>query len=331
MVMGGMKIAVIAVTGNGIGISQKLSAEFQIDIFVSSRFAGSGKYKTFKHAGDIIESVFANYDAAVFVMSLGAVVRIIAPYLHDKFHDIPIIVIDDAGRFAIPVTGGHHGANDLAGKIAATLAARAVITTASDINGIASVDSIAVKYGMSILNRENLPTVSGDMLAGDPVQVINRTGIPIPELKSSESGRKIIITYMDEQDGSALILVPRVLDLGIGFSSDATLADMLNAIESTFMKYGLLTEAVRSVSTIDIKSGNPDIKKLAESLKCPLYFYPAHELNRHAADRSVAVYRATGAYSVSNAAARISSGNGIQIVPKEIINNVTVSVFQHGH
>ncbi|WP_298277260.1 cobalamin biosynthesis protein [Ferroplasma sp.] len=331
MDMDGMRIALVAVTSNGIGISERLSREFRTDIFVSSRYAGSGKYQTFRHAGDIMESIFENYDAAIFVMSLGAVVRIIAPYLHDKFHDIPVLAIDDSARFVIPVTGGHHGANDMAGKISDILGACAVITTASDIHGIASVDSVAVKYGMAIRNRENLAPVSGDMLAGDPVQVINRTGIPVPDLPGSPSGRKIIITYMDEQDASALILVPHVLDLGIGFSSDATLTDMLNAIESTFKKFHLLMEAIRSISTIDIKSGNPDIKKLAENLECPLYFYPADELNRYASEKSAAVYRATGAYSVSNPAARISSGNGMQIVSKEIINNVTVSVFLHGH
>ena len=331
MDMDGKRIALVSVTANGMAISERLSLEFKADIFVSSRFAGTGNYKVFHHAGDITSLIFENYVAAVFIMSLGAVVRIIAPYLHDKFHDIPVLAIDDSARFVIPLTGGHHGANDMAGKIAHILGACAVITTASDLHGITAVDSVAMKYGMVIENRENLAPVSGDMLAGDPVQVINRAGVSVPELQGSSSGRKIIITYMDEQDDSALILVPQVLDLGIGFSSDATLKDMLKAIESTFKKFHLLMEAIRSISTIDIKSGNPDIKKLSENLKCPLHFYPARELNRHASEKSNAVYMATGAYSVSNAAARISSGNGMQIVSKEIINNVTVSVFLDGH
>lgn len=325
------KIAIIAITSGGIEIAKRLSGEFPADIYVNTRYSDHGQFKVFNHLKEVIPSIFREYRGAVFIMSLGAVVRIIAPYLDDKFHDIPVIVIDDLGKFVIPVISGHHGANALSLKISRILGGEAVLTTASDINGINSVDSVATRYGLTILNRENLAVVSGDMLAGLPVQVINKTPMIIPELEGSDRGRKIIITYMEETDSSALVLVPRLLDIGIGFSTDATLSDMSSAIDILFRKYHLYKEAIRSISTIDLKSSNRDIHKLAEDLNCPLYFYRAGELNLHASEKSDIVFRATGAYSVSNAAARISSKNGMPVITKEIINNVTVSVFLNGH
>ncbi len=329
--MQGIRIAIIAITHNGFDISSKISTEFDAKIFINKRLNNYTIFESFDHVKDIAKYVFENFDAVIFIMALGAVVRIIAPYLKDKFHDIPVIVIDDAGRFVIPVISGHHGANELAVKIAGILKATAVITTATDVHGIISIDAIATKYKMAILCRENLAPVSGDMLAGHPVDIINRTSISIPELSGSGKGKKIIITYKKEHENHDLILVPPVLDLGMGFSSDAVLSDMLYAIEYTFKKFDLYMEAIKSISTIDIKSGSTEIKKLAEKLKCPLYFYSAENLNMYSTEKSEVVYRATGAYSVSNAAARITSQNGIPVVSKEIINNVTVSVFLNEH
>ena len=257
------KIAIVAITSGGIEIAKRLSIEFPVDIYVNWRYSDYSQFKSFNHLNEVISTIFKEYKGAVFIMSLGAVVRIIAPYLDDKFHDIPVIVIDDLGKFVIPVISGHHGANSLSLEISKILKAEAVLTTASDINGIISVDSVVAKYGLTILNRENLAVVSGDMLAGIPVQVINKTPIIIPELEGSDTGRKIIITYTEETDSSALVLVPRLLDIGIGFSTDATVSDMSSAIDILFRKYRLYKEAIKSISTIDLKNNNGDIHKLA--------------------------------------------------------------------
>src|SRR5262245_17052499 len=50
----------------------------------------------------------------VCVMALGIVVRILGPLTSDKRTEPAVVVIDEAGRFVIPVLGGHAaGANAL--------------------------------------------------------------------------------------------------------------------------------------------------------------------------------------------------------------------------
>jgi len=325
------KLAIVAITENGLKIGKTISETYTSDIFVSERFQSVDNTKAFVSLKSIIKDLLAEYDAIVFIMAVGAVVRLVSPYLKNKFEDTPVIAIDDSGKFVIPVIGGHHGSNELSKKIADLLNATAVITTASEVNGVPSLEMLAQKYSMSIKNPQNIAKISMDLINHSPVNIINKTGIDIPELKDSGNGEKIIISYEVENNKNALILIPEVLDIGIGFSTDATYSDLKFALESVFGKYNFYMESIRSFSTISVKSENIDLKKLAADLNCLLNYYPPDKLNEASATRSEIVYRATGAYSVANAAARISSYGGVEIVPKEIINNTTISVFLHGH
>lgn len=77
---------------------------------------------------------FESYKGLIIIISLGAVVRMIAPILKDKKTDPAVVVIDDKGENVISVLSGHiGGANELTREVAAALEAHPVITTASDV------------------------------------------------------------------------------------------------------------------------------------------------------------------------------------------------------
>ena len=65
-------------------------------------------------------------------MSCGIAVRMIAPFLRSKWTDPAVVVVDCALRHAIAVTGGHHGANEIATRLE-VLGADPVITNASEV------------------------------------------------------------------------------------------------------------------------------------------------------------------------------------------------------
>ena len=57
-------------------------------------------------------------DGAVFFLATGATVRLIAPLLADKHTDPGVVCVDEAGRFAVALAGGHGGgANALAARV----------------------------------------------------------------------------------------------------------------------------------------------------------------------------------------------------------------------
>ena len=84
-------------------------------------------------------------DNLVCVMAAGIVVRGIAPYLKGKDTDPAVVVVDEAGQFAISLLSGHlGGANELARRVAKVLGGTPVITTATDVHGLPALDVLAV-------------------------------------------------------------------------------------------------------------------------------------------------------------------------------------------
>ena len=70
-------------------------------------------------------------------------VRAVAPLLADKQVDPAVVCVDDQGRFAIALCGGHQGgANGLAREVAGHLGAEPVVTTASDGCGLPGLDDL---------------------------------------------------------------------------------------------------------------------------------------------------------------------------------------------
>jgi cobalt-precorrin 5A hydrolase len=120
-----------------------------------------GDLITYSH--EAFASAFRGSPWIVAVMSMGIAARSIAPLLRDKWHDPAVVVVDPGLTFAIPLVGGHHGANDIARRLAG-LGAVPVITTATDRTGKESVEAVAFRTGCSILNRESTTPVNAAVL-----------------------------------------------------------------------------------------------------------------------------------------------------------------------
>ena len=79
------------------------------------------------------QSAFKDGHDCIFICSTGIVIRTLAPVLTDKRNDPAVVVVDDQGRFVIPLLSSHEGgAAMLARQLSELLDAVYVSTSARD-------------------------------------------------------------------------------------------------------------------------------------------------------------------------------------------------------
>ena len=90
-------------------------------------------------------------DVLIYVGAAGIAVRAVASFVVSKKEDPAVLVIDELGKYCIPILSGHiGGANELAEKLSQMLSMEAVITTATDLNQKWAVDIFAKKNRLYI-------------------------------------------------------------------------------------------------------------------------------------------------------------------------------------
>ena len=122
--------------------------------------------------------IFGRFDQLVCFVSLGAVVRLVAPHLKDKETDPGVIVVDDAARHVVPMLSGHvGGANAWAERVARLLDATAVLTTASDAGGTLAVDILGRELGWQVeAPKINLTRVAAAVVNRERIAIVQETG-----------------------------------------------------------------------------------------------------------------------------------------------------------
>lgn len=318
-------IAVIAFSQKGMALGEKLTAYLQ-SAGEESRLSRGGKEGC--SLAEWAAEAFSSADALVFVGAAGIAVRAIAPHVRAKTIDPAVVAIDELGRFVIPLLSGHiGGANALAARLASALGAQAVITTATDLNGVFAVDSWAVEKGLAIGHCENIKAVSSALLQGKTAWIESDfplQGALAPGLKAGRGAPQICVSYR-EQPG--LLLIPPVLALGIGCRRGVS-ADVLEEQIARWLKEaGFRIEAVCEVHTIDLKAEEAGLLEFCKRRGWRLFCHSAEELKRAegAFTPSAFVKSVTGVENVCERAAALAgrlvlkkqSGNGMTLAASE--------------
>ena len=179
------QVALLAITRHGAGQVAGLAVQLpQAEVVVSEKFVElmlNVPNKINAYSGALsaqIASLFTQYDQIVFFISLGAVVRLIAPHMRSKDEDPGILVVDDAAQFVIPVLSGHvGGANAYAEHVAKLLGATPVVTTASDVGKTIPVDILGRELGWKVeAPKINITRVSAHVVNEEPIAIVQEAG-----------------------------------------------------------------------------------------------------------------------------------------------------------
>ena len=199
----------------------------------------------------------------IFIGSTGIAVRTIAPFINSKLKDSPVIVIDELGQNVIPILSGHFGgANELSRIIGKVLSANPIITTATDINNVFAVDVFAKKNGLFITDKSLIKKVSGKALKGESIEI-------------NQTEDEIII--------EGLRLIPKRLILGIGCKKGKSFEE-LKAFVNSFYTDEELEENLYAIASIDVKSEELGLVKLAEYYGVFFVTFSSEELERVSGD-----------------------------------------------
>ncbi|WP_327182316.1 precorrin-3B C(17)-methyltransferase [Streptomyces sp. NBC_01334] len=262
--------------------------------------------------GDAVRRAFAECEQLVCFLATGAVVRLVAPLLSDKTSDPGVVCVDEAGRFAVPVVGGHAGgANELALAVGELLGAQPVVTTATDAVGIPGLDTLGLPV------EGDVAGVTRALLDGEPVALAAEVAWPLPPVPFAERGSYTVrLTDRAVEPGSGEVLLrPPSLVVGVGASRGAPVDEVLDLVEGVLREAGLSVRSLAELATVDAKADEPGIVETARRLGVPVVTYSAEELaGVEVPNPSDAPLTAVGTPSVAEAAALI--GGGELLVPK---------------
>jgi cobalt-precorrin 5A hydrolase len=350
--------AIVAITKHGVELARNLHAKFhQTDLFYMSKFErGDEERRNISlFEGNVrllLPSLFQSYKGIIMIISLGAVVRMIAPLIKDKKTDPAVVVIDDKGKHAISVLSGHlGGANELTKEVADLLGAVPVITTASDVQKTIPVDLFGSKFGWVWESAEKLTPVSASVVNEEHVAIIQESGekewwnydSPLPEtIKVYQSieaaihakpNAALVVTHRNLNKNEEAILHngvhyrPKVIVLGIGCNRGTSMEEIDQVIHETLNELNFSNKSVKAICSIDLKKDEAGIIAVAQKNNWEFICYSSEELNRvQIAEPSETVYKFTGAYGVSEPAALLYSGaEGLSMCKKKS-GNVTISV-----
>lgn len=354
--------AVVAITKHGVEIARRLGQLFEnADVFYMTKHAKGDEERLgiqlFEGSVRLLfPALFPVYKGLIVIISLGAVVRMIAPLLRDKKVDPAVVVIDDKGEHVISVLSGHlGGANELTHEVAASLGARPIITTASDVGQTIPVDLFGKRFGWvwDSASALKLTPVSAAVVNEEAVAIVQESGEktwweydrPLPghfsvyasveeALAVGGFSAALVITHRLLEDAvsrqileNGVLYRPKVLALGIGCNRGTSAEEIGAVIDETLLELGFSKKCVKAICTIDLKKDEVGLLEVAERNGWKFVYYSPEVLNSvKIKDPSETVFKYTGAYGVSEPAVMLYSGACELALVKKKSGNVTISV-----
>ena len=282
---------------------------------------------------EALQRAWEECDGIVLFLAVGAAIRLLAPLLEEKRRDPGIVCVDDAGKFAVALVGGHGGgANALAERVADTLGAVPVVTTASDALGVQALDSLGAELGFELEEGSDLAAVGAALVSGERIYLLSDARWPLGPLPENvvreERFEPPLILISDrtvDLPRPAVIYRPPSLVVGVGCSRGASAGEILGLLDRSLGEADLSKKSVSYLASIEAKSDEVGLLRAARQLGVPPRFYAATELSgMEVPNPSAVVEVAIGTPSVAEASV-LRSGAEL-VVEKRKTANATVAI-----
>ncbi len=285
---------------------------------------------------------FKKGNVLIFIGACGIAVRAVAPLIKDKTEDAAVIVIDEEGKFVIPILSGHMGGGVPAAKeIARLIGAEPVITTASDVRGEFAIDVFAKDNGLVISDMKKAKLFSAYLLEHNKAfyQVdsefedvfeisFNRDSlIRVKDLDELQERYSSFTISPKTCDIEQLQLIPKCIVLGVGCRKGKDGSELIEFADRILDELSLDKRSVLAVTSIDLKNKEEGITELAESLGAEFKTFSQELLMQQEGEFSVSefVRETTGADNVCERSV-MAYGCKRLIMKKRAENGMTLAV-----
>jgi cobalt-precorrin 5A hydrolase len=332
-----VRINIIGFSAKGCALAKGITDELQE--YVCSYF---GKTTGNMHGADPVGSMdewvadsFKNCDAIIFIGAVGIAVRYIAPHIKDKTKDPAVIVIDELGKNIIPILSGHiGGANELSNEIKERIGGNVVITTATDLNYVFSVDTFAVENDLHIGNMSIAKQISARLLDGLTVCISSDVKIysDLPDglvyADHGEIGIHITPYNVPPPFKKTLTLTPKQMFIGIGCRKGVEMNVIEKRVFEDLNESGISIHSLKAGGSIDLKKDEKGLLEFFSKYDIPAAFFTSNELGAIKGDffDSEYVREVTGVGNVCERAALAVSDGGELITRRTTGGGVTVAV-----
>ncbi len=278
-----------------------------------------------------LRSLFLAGRPIIAFCAAGILIRALAPVLTDKRREPPVVAVSEDGKSAVPLLGGHQGANALARRVAQYLEGHAAITTAGDTAlGVALDDP---PRGWSLANPEDAKSVTARLLGGESIALSG----PLGWLKNANLAidpkamlRMTATERLKKGSPEELVYHPQTLALGVGCARGCAPDELRSLVLETLKKERLAPVSIGCVVSLDLKADEGAVNALAAELGVPLRLFDAERLQEETPrlkNPSDVVFAEVGCHGVSEAAALVAVGSaGGLIVEKQKTKNATCAI-----
>ena len=349
-----MRCAVLAVSPRGAALSRRVrdALDGTADIYVNEKYitAAPDGARPYRRLAEYVGEIFRRYDALLFLSSAGIAVRMIAPHLSGKLRDPAVLVLDERGRHVISLLSGHvGGANLLARQLAESLGGEAVITTATDVEGLLAPDAVATVLGLRPVPKERIEEVNSGLLRGETVSYyvdaalpqagfyrarLESYGLPVSVMEKGKipiRGLRAVVTKEAGGSGEGLLcMVPRRLVAGIGCRAGVSEALVERALASACGRIGFDVSFVDLLASAELKREETGLLAMARRMGREIRFFDNDALQRqidlYRLRESAFVKERIGVGNVCEAAALACVTAGRFALPKTKYEKVTVAL-----
>ena len=328
--------ALIALTQKGAATAQRLLQIFpDAEIYArEGRVADAHSY--FSSIKEVLPVLFARGVPIIAFCSTGIIIRTLAPTLNEKHAEPPVLALSEDGERIVPLLGGHRGGHALAQEIAEHLGGWIASTGAGENRFGVMLDAPPAGYHLS--NASDYPAFVAELLQQEEVCLKRDDDAPPPpwltqsRLPWKKTAKLSIHATIKEERGNSKRLVyhPRRLLMGVGCERGVDAEELLALADDVLRRENLSRDSIAAVVSVDVKTDEPALIRLGETLNVPVRFFSAERLERETPrlkNPSKEVFAAIGCHGVAEASALAGAGeDAVLLVEKNKSARATCAI-----